>query len=114
MVAVRCPACQLQLCKARGSAPHEGLTEAKREDIEHFDHVLAMTRGHLVELRWLAPRELVDKPQLLMSYAPPLGILDIPDPFGGTADDYERAIGMIESATKGLLARLTPEVRKAI
>jgi uncharacterized integral membrane protein (TIGR00698 family) len=34
--------------------------------------------------------------------------------FGGTADDYERAIGMIESATRGLLARLTPEVKKAI
>ena len=84
------------------------------EDIRHFDHVLAMTRGHLVEMRWLAPRDLVDKPQLLMSYAPPLGILDSPDPFGGTVDDYERAIGMIEAATRGLLARLTPQVKKAI
>ena len=73
-----------------------------------------MTRGHLVEMRWLAPRDLADKPQLLMSYAPPLGILDIPDPFGGTVDDYERAIGMIEASTRGLLARLTPEVKKAI
>lgn len=84
------------------------------EDIRHFDHVLAMTRGHLVEMRWLAPRDLVDKPQLLMSYAPPLGILDIADPYGGTVDDYERAIGMIEAATRGLLARLTPQVKKAI
>ena len=58
--------------------------------------------------------EMVDKPQLLMSYAPPLGFLDIPDPYGGTADDYERAIGMIESATRGLLAKLTSDVRKAI
>jgi protein-tyrosine phosphatase len=84
------------------------------EDIAHFDYVLAMTRGHLVEMRWLAPRDLADKPQLLMNYAPPLGILDIPDPFGGTTDDYERAIGMIESATRGLLARLTPQVKRAI
>ena len=84
------------------------------EDIERFDYVLGMTRGHLVEMRWLAPRDLVDKPQLLMSYAPPLGILDIPDPFGGTTDDYERAIGLIESATRGLLARLTPQVKRAI
>jgi len=84
------------------------------EDIEHFDYVLGMTRGHLAEMRWLAPRDLADKPQLLMNYAPPLGILDIPDPFGGTTDDYERAIGMIESATRGLLARLTPQVKRAI
>ena len=84
------------------------------EDIERFDYVLGMTRGHLAEMRWLAPRDLADKPQLLMNYAPPLGILDIPDPFGGTTDDYERAIGMIESATRGLLARLTPQVKRAI
>lgn len=84
------------------------------EDIERFDYVLGMTRGHLAEMRWLAPRNLADKPQLLMNYAPPLGILDIPDPFGGTTDDYERAIGMIEFATRGLLARLTPQVKRAI
>ena len=84
------------------------------EDIERFDYVLGMTRGHLAEMRWLAPRDFADKPQLLMNYAPPLGILDIPDPFGGTMDDYERAIGLIESATRGLLARLTPQVKRAI
>ncbi|WP_439611594.1 low molecular weight protein-tyrosine-phosphatase [Reyranella sp.] len=84
------------------------------EDIERFDYVLGMTRGHLAEMRWLAPRDFADKPQLLMNYAPPLGILDIPDPFGGTTDDYERAIGLIESATRGLLARLTPQVKRAI
>lgn len=37
MVAARCSACQLQLCKARGAAPHGGLVEAKREDLEHFE-----------------------------------------------------------------------------
>ena len=84
------------------------------EDIKRFDYVLGMTRGHLAEMRWLAPRDFADKPQLLMNYAPPLGILDIPDPFGGTTDDYERAIGLIESATRGLLARLTPQVKRAI
>ena len=84
------------------------------EDIKHFDYVLAMTRNHLVELRWLATRELADRPQLLMSYAPPIGVHDIADPFGGTAEDYERALGMIEVATRGLVARLAPEVRKAI
>lgn len=84
------------------------------EDVRHFDYVLAMTRNHLVELRWLAPRELADRPQLLMSYAPPIGVLDIADPFGGTAEDYERALGLIEAATRGLVARLTPEIRKAI
>ena len=84
------------------------------EDIRRFDYVLAMTRNHVAELRWLATRELADRPQLLMSYAPPIGVLDIADPFGGTAEDYERALGMIEVASRGLVARLAPEIRKAI
>lgn len=84
------------------------------EDIRYYDFVLAMTRGHLVEMRWLAPREIADKPKLLMSFAPPLGILDVPDPFGRTMDDYERAIGLIEAACRGLLNRLTPQVKRAI
>jgi protein-tyrosine phosphatase len=73
-----------------------------------------MTRGHLVEMRWLAPRDLVDKPKLLMSYAPPLGILDVSDPYGGPREDYERAIDLIEVACRGLLESLRPEVRKAM
>ena len=84
------------------------------EDIRHFDYVLAMTRTHLVELRWLAPRDLADRPQLLMTYAPPIGVLDIADPFGGTADDYERAIRMIEAAARGLVTYLASDLRKAI
>lgn len=84
------------------------------EDIRRFDYILAMTRNHLVELRWLAPRELADRPQLLMKYAPPVGIHDIADPFGGTAEDYERALGLIEAAARGLVTHLAPEIRKAI
>lgn len=84
------------------------------EDIGKFDHVLAMTRGHLVEMRWLAPRDLADKPKLLLSYGPQLGILDVPDPYGRERADYERAIDLIEVGCRGLLERLAPEVRKAI
>jgi protein-tyrosine phosphatase len=84
------------------------------DDIAKFDHVLAMTRGHLVEMRWLAPRDLADKPKLLLSYGPQLGILDVPDPYGRERADYERAIDLIEVGCRGLLERLAPEVRKAI
>lgn len=84
------------------------------EDIAGFDLVLAMTRGHLAEMRWLAPRELADKPKLLMSYAPPLGILDVSDPYGRARQDYERALDLIEVGCKGLLTALTPEARKRL
>lgn len=84
------------------------------DDIANFDHVLAMTRGHLAEMRWLAPRALADKPKLLMSFAPPAGILDVADPYGLDKPEYERALGLIEVACRGLLDRLTPQVKRAI
>jgi protein-tyrosine phosphatase len=84
------------------------------EDIAHFDHILAMTREHLAEIRWLAPRTLMDKPKLLMSFAPPAGIFDVADPYGLDRPDYERALGLIEVACRGLLDRLTPQVKRAI
>ena len=84
------------------------------EHIAHFDYVLAMTRIHLVEMRWLASRELADKPQLLMTFAPPVGIVDVADPFGRGKLDYEQALGLIEAGCRGLLDRLTPQVRRAI
>lgn len=35
--AARCPACQLQLCKAREAAPHDGLKEAERTAMQGAD-----------------------------------------------------------------------------
>ena len=84
------------------------------EDVVHFDHVLAMTREHLADLRWLAPRALANKPKLLMSFGPPAGFLDVEDPYGLQKPDYERALSLIEVGCRGLLDRLTPQVKRAI
>jgi protein-tyrosine phosphatase len=73
-------------------------------DIARFDHVLAMDRGHLVELRRLAPRGLTERPQMFTS-------VDVADPYGGTARDYERALDLIETGCKSLLEVLTPEAK---
>jgi protein-tyrosine phosphatase len=76
-------------------------------DIARFDHVLAMDRGHLVELRRLAPRGLTERPQMFTS-------VDVADPYGGTARDYERALDLIETGCKSLLEVLTPEAKAKV
>ena len=91
-------------------APKRILTN---EDLERFDHPMAMDRTHLAAMRWMAPRKLQDRPQMLMRSAPDLGVTDIPDPYGGPASDYERALDLIEAGCKGLLARLKAEVKTA-
>lgn len=84
------------------------------DDIAYFDYPLAMDGSHLVAMRWLAPRALVGKPKLFLSFGPPLGITDVADPIGGPKDGFERALSLIEAGCKGLLARLAPTVKRAI
>lgn len=76
------------------------------EDLRHFDHVLAMDRGHLRALRALAPPGLRDKPRLFLDTAPHLGLQDVADPWYGTTVDYERALDTIEAGCAGLLEHL--------
>lgn len=76
------------------------------EDLRRFDHVLAMDSGHLRALRRLAPRGLQDKPRLFLGLAPQLGLSDVPDPWYGTAADYEHALDLIEAGCAALLEHL--------
>ena len=73
-------------------------------DIGRFDHVLAMDRGHLAELRRLAPRGLTERPQMFSRF-------DVADPYGGTERDYERALDRIEAGCRGLFSALAPEAK---
>src|SRR5689334_23201919 len=83
------------------------------EDLERFEHPMAMDRTHLAAMRWMAPRALQDRPQMLMRSAPELNVIDIPDPYGGPAAGYERALDLIEAGCKGLLAKLAPLAKTA-
>ena len=82
-----------------------------KEDIARADYVLAMDRSHMADLRWMAPRDKSDRLQMFTKFGPMPGILDVQDPYGGTQQDYERALDLIEAGCKGLLAALTPEAK---
>ena len=84
------------------------------DDIARFDYPLAMDSSHLVAMRWLAPRALVGKPRMFLSFAPPMGVIDVLDPIGGPRPEFERALSLIEAGCKGLLERLKPQVKRAI
>lgn len=75
-------------------------------DLAHFDYPLAMDRTHLAAMRGLAPSGFTDRPQMFMWYASARGGRDVQDPFGGTKEDFERALDLIEAGCAGLLRRL--------
>ena len=81
------------------------------EDLQRFEHLLAMDRMNLADIRWLATRALSDRPQMLMKYAPGLGAVDVPDPFRGPARGYDAALDLIEAGCRGLLEQLKGRVK---
>jgi protein-tyrosine phosphatase len=77
-------------------------------DIVRFDLIMAMTRRHLDELCSITPPGLTHRLYLLTAFGPPTTAVDIPDPYGGPARDYERALDLIEAGCRGLLESLMP------
>ncbi len=76
------------------------------EDFSEFDLIIAMDRDNLASLQARCPAELQNKLSLLLSYAPHLAIEEVPDPYYGGPNGFERVLDMIEAAAEGLLASI--------
>jgi protein-tyrosine phosphatase len=75
------------------------------EDIEAFDHILAMDRENFVNLVSIAGGH-EEKIHLFMEYSQRFDETEVPDPYYGGANGFERVLDMIEDASEGLLLEL--------
>ena len=71
-----------------------------REDFERFDLIVAMDRGHLRLLKQLCPSHLHGKLRSFLENA------DVPDPYYGGSEGFERVLDLVEEACRGLLAEI--------
>jgi len=69
-------------------------------DFSEFDLILAMDRGHLRALERMAPREQRHKLRLFAAGE------DVPDPYYGGAEGFERVLDLVEAACRDLLQEL--------
>jgi len=76
------------------------------DDFDRFDLILAMDRGHLDLLQRRCPPGKRDRVRLFLSFAPALGVHDVPDPYYGGAEGFERVLDLIEAGAAGLLDHL--------
>lgn len=81
----------------------------RRDDFHVFDVILAMDRSHLRQLRKAAPPGATARIELLLDHAPEHG-RDVPDPYYGAGDGFERVLDMIEAAGGHLLATLREDI----
>jgi len=77
------------------------------DDFAHFDLVLAMDKQNLAALERVCPEEYLHKLGLFMDYAEDTAQDEIPDPYYGGPDGFERVLDMCESAARGLIASIT-------
>jgi protein-tyrosine phosphatase len=84
--------------------------QVRREDFDRFDYIVAMDRNNVRDLLDLADPSHHHKVRLLMEFDTNYGIDEVPDPYYGGENGFERVLDMIEAAGFGLLE----EVRRRI
>jgi protein-tyrosine phosphatase len=73
------------------------------DDFDRFEWILAMDRQNLYELEALCPRDFRGHLGLFMEFAPDAGAIEVPDPYHGETEDFERVLDLTERAARGLL-----------
>ncbi|MBB6086041.1 protein-tyrosine phosphatase [Wenzhouxiangella marina] len=81
------------------------------EDFERFDRIFAMDRSNLEDLLARAPAGFETRVGLLMDLAPDYGIEEVPDPYYGGPEGFERVLDMLETAADRLIEALQREGR---
>ena len=74
--------------------------QVRRRDFGEFDHIVAMDRGHLELLRSQCPAEHQPKLRLLINGR------DVPDPYYGGPEGFDRVLDLVEAGCLGLLSEL--------
>lgn len=75
-------------------------------DFDDFDFVLAMDDDNHSILMQACPAHHQHKVHYFLSFAPHLKIREVPDPYYGNGDGFERVLDMIEAASEGFLQHL--------
>lgn len=84
----------------------ERARQVQPADFRRFDAIFAMDRDNLVALQRMAPAQATARLALLMELAPTYGLDEVPDPYYGGAEGFERVLDMLSSAADGLIESL--------
>jgi len=96
--------------RQRGVTLQGGARQVRPDDFERFDLIVAMDRENLRELRtFSADGDSAGKARLLRQFDPASAgapDLDVPDPYYGGPDGFEKVLDQVEAACRGLLDSL--------
>ncbi len=79
----------------------------QRDDFDRFDYILAMDRANLRDMLRMAPDAAAEaRVTLLRSHDPEADGQDVPDPYYGAGDGFERVYQICLAGARGLLAEI--------
>jgi protein-tyrosine phosphatase len=81
--------------------------KVQRGDFSDYHYILAMDQDNLSNLRTLAAQSTAAaRVELFLDYADDWSEQEVPDPYYGGAQGFERVFDMVEAASRGLLESL--------
>ncbi len=87
--------------------------QVAREHFNEYDYILAMDRGHLRELRAIAPRGARARLGMFLEASARWKGEDVPDPYYGGAQGFEEVLDMVEEAAARWLDIIEAELDPA-
>ena len=79
----------------------------KEEDFDDFDRIYVMDNGNYRDVKRKArSEEDMQKVDYLRNVVHPNSNKHVPDPWGGTMEDYEYAFQLIDEACEGIIKRI--------
>jgi len=82
----------------------------EKKDFEIFDYVMAMDRDNLHNMEAICPAEYRHKIQLFLDYATDFKEQEVPDPYYGGPQGFEKVMNMVEVASEGLLEEISSKM----
>ncbi len=80
--------------------------QVEAQDFFRFDYVLAMDNQNLVMLEHLRPDDAQNHLGLFLEFSERHDEWEVPDPYYGGTDGFERVLDMVEDAAQGLLLHI--------
>lgn len=99
----------VETARAKGVQVVGASRQLSAEDLDAFDYVIAMDAENLAALRRVAGPRARARTHRLREWDPARGDLDVPDPYYGGPQGFERVHEMIERSCSALLDHLLAE-----
>lgn len=80
--------------------------QVEANDFRRFNYVIAMDKANLTILQYMIPPDGSAQVRLFLEYARHHAEREVPDPYYGGTEGFERVLDMVEDAAEGLLQHI--------